>query len=55
MTALEEADGFKTPAGNIRHGAELKGQVVFDHPGSKTGRSLGSDSIEEKGIKDSHK
>lgn len=28
MTALEEADGFKTPAGNSRHDEKLKGQAV---------------------------
>lgn len=42
MNALEEADGYKILAGNIRHGTELKGQVVFDHPGSKTVSSLTS-------------
>ena len=33
MTALEMADGFKTPAGNSGHGEELKGQAVPAHPG----------------------
>jgi len=33
MTALERADGFKTPAGNSGHGEKLKGQAVPDHPG----------------------
>ena len=39
-TVLEGADGFKTPAGNSRHGEELKGQAVPDHPGSQTVSSL---------------
>lgn len=33
MTALEGADGFKTPAGNSGYGEKLKGQAVPDHPG----------------------
>lgn len=33
MTALEVADGLKTPAGNSSHGEALKGQAVPDHPG----------------------
>jgi len=40
MTALEGADGFKSPAGNSRHGEELKWQAVPDHPGSQTVSSL---------------
>ena len=40
MTVLEMADGFESPAGNSRHGAELKWQGVSDHPGSKTVSSL---------------
>jgi len=40
MTVLEMADGFESPAGNSRHGAELKRQGVSDHPGSKTVSSL---------------
>jgi hypothetical protein len=40
MTVLEVADGFETPAGNSRHGAEQKGQGVFDHSGSKAVSSL---------------
>ena len=40
MAVLEVADGFKTPASNSRHGAELKWQGVSDHPGSKTVSSL---------------
>ncbi len=40
MTALEGADGFKTPAGNSGHSEELKGQAVSAHPGSQTVSSL---------------
>ena len=40
MTSLEGADGFKTPAGNSGYGEELKGQAVFDHPGSQAVSSL---------------
>ena len=40
MTALEGADGFKTPAGNSGRGVELKWQAVSDHPGSQTVSSL---------------
>ncbi len=40
MTALEGADGIKTPAGNSSHGEELKWRAVPDHPGSETVSSL---------------
>jgi hypothetical protein len=40
MTALEGADGFKTPAGNSRHDDKLEWQAVPDHPGSQTVSSL---------------
>jgi hypothetical protein len=40
MTALEGADGFKTPAGNSGRGEKLKGQAVYAHPGSQTVSSL---------------
>ncbi len=40
MTALEVADGFKTPAGDSSCGVELKWQAVAAHPGSQTVSSL---------------